>query len=465
MKNTSLTPLLCIFALLFTQPMMAQMYTTFNGAQLVYGGGQISNILGHASNINPAYLGAGTQSGATLNLMQVGFNAHSNNFARKDMMNFLFSKDSISKSSRDNLLNNLITEGGDLRLNGTMHINWISGAWIKEGFGGLSVNLSDYVTGLMHLDQQLATTVFADTLLNQDLPANNSNMPLGADGKPLKSNVLFNHVRDLSISFGRTVYNKNDVKLVLGASYRQLWGIGHHDSSVASDSTGSGNSSFSDFYYAVGQLTIDSLFSKKSGKLFDASGRGSSFSAGVHFMYKNKLSVDFAAINMGKLKWADNVMQARNVQTNPLDSLQTVDTYQIVQEVKDFANILPLSSGQSFTTPTNAELRLNVTYRFTKGFSLYTDMLFPTRNQRQDYGYTPGYLLGFDLGIVPQQIHFSSGVYYNPSFGWRTPAGFAISLGSNKAFLSITTGDLLTIVTKKVQPLTAISISLIGVNF
>ncbi|HRI26663.1 MAG TPA: hypothetical protein PK239_14645 [Chitinophagales bacterium] len=466
MKNAVLPTCLWALCLLaMAQVCHAQMYATFNGAQLVYGGGQTSNILGHVQNINPAYLGTSSQSGATLNLMQVGFNAHSNNFERKDVMNFLFSRDSISQMSKDKLLQNLVTEGGDLRLNGTMHINWISGAWIKEGFGGLALNLSDYVTGLMHLDQQVATTVFADTLLNQDLPANNSNMPLGPDGKPLKSSVLYNHARELNISYGRTVFNNDKVKLVLGATYRQLWGIGHYDSSVASDSTGSGNSSFSDFYYAVGQLTIDSLFTKKSGRLFDASGRGQSFSAGIHFMYKNKLSVDFAAINMGKLKWSDNVMQANNVQVNPSDSLQTIDTYKIVQEVKDFANILPFSQGQGFSTPTNAELRFNVTYRFTKGFSLYTDMLFPTRNQRQDYGYTPGYLLGFDLGIVPQQIHLSAGAYYNPSFGWRVPAGLAISLGSNKAFLSITTGDIMTIITKKVEPLTAISVSLIGVNF
>lgn len=457
------------FLFMFAQVVMAQMYTTFNGAQLVYGGGRINNILSNSVNINPAYLGAAPQTQTTFNLMQVGFNTNSNVLDRKDAMKFLFSKDSIAQISKDQMVQNLIANGGDMRLNGTLHINWISGSWIKEGFGGLSLNVSDHIAGVMQLDQNFAGTLFSD---GQDLPNSNFNYnspkpeqtsdSLSTE-KPLNANILYNHTREVNISYGRAIYKGSTLKVFLGGSYRRLWGIGHFDSSIR-DSIGSGSSSFSDFYTALGELSIDSLFSNKSKKLFDNSGKGQSFSAGLHLDYKDKLSFDVAAINLGQLKWNDNVQQVENAAVNPIDSLQTVDTYGVSDGVKDFTQLLPFAQGESFTTATQAEIRVNAAYHVTKGFCVYTDMLFPTRNQKRDYGYKPGYLLGVDLGIIPQQIHFSAGMYYNKTFGWRVPAGLAISMG-NKAFLSITTGDLMTLVSKKVAPFTAISVSVIGVNF
>lgn len=434
----------------------AQMFSTFSGSQFVYGGGRITNILSSTSNVNPAYLGAATQTGSTLNLMQVGFNSYSNNLGRSDALKFLFSKDSIATETQNQIAQNIINSGDNFRLNGALNITWISGSWIKEGFGGLSINLSDYITGNMALDQNYASTMFSDDPNN--VGGNNN-----TNSTDLDANVLYNHTRVLSLSYGRSAYKNEMVKVFLGASYRHIWGIGHFDSSIA-DSTGTGYSSFSEFYSTIGDLTVDSLFSNKSRKLFDASGRGQSFSAGVNLLFFNKLSVDFAAINLGRTRWNDNVKQAEDAQVQPIDSTQTIDTYQVAEEVKSFANLLPFQAGQNFATPTNAEIRLNVAYRFTKALTAYTDLLFPTKNQRRAYGYNSGYLLGVDVGIIPQQFHFTTGAYYNKTFGWRMPAGLAISIG-DKSFLSITTGDIVTLLTKKVKPMAALSVSLIGVNF
>jgi hypothetical protein len=444
------------FVLLFllSQFSWAQMFSTFSGSQFVYGGGRITNILSSTSNVNPAYLGAATQTGSTLNLMQVGFNSYSNNLGRSDALKFLFSKDSIATDTKNEIAQNILQGGGDFRLNGALNINWVSGSWIKEGFGGLSINLSDYIVGNMLLGEDYAATLFTDDP-NGTTPNPNT--------KDLNANVLYNHTRVLSLSYGRSAYKNEKIKVFLGASYRHIWGIGHFDSSIA-DSTGNGYSSFSEFYSTVGDLTIDSLFSNKSRKLFDSSGGGQSFSAGVNLLFDNKLSVDFAAINLGRTRWKDNVMQANDAAVQPIDSTQTIDTYQVTEEVKSFANLLPFQAGQNFATPTNAEIRLNVAYRFTKALCVYTDLLFPTKNQKREYGYSSGYLAGVDVGIIPQQFHFTTGAYYNKTFGWRMPAGLAISIG-DKSFLSITTADIVTILTKKVKPMAALSISLIGVNF
>ncbi len=475
-----------------------------------------------AANINPAVLGAVNIQSSSFNLLQVGFNSHSNVLNRSETLDMMFSQDSLQNETKNNILENVVQDNGSLNFNGNLELNWVSASWTRPGFGGLSVSLTDRISGHTSLQQNFVDVVMLGNEENNyfqelsnninDETGNNNNPnndPIWEDGSGngqqqeqeqdpgqnqdpnqgqqeqqqqqaeviyeddyatgeadevnFNSDMSYTHIRELSISYGRQAYADDDFKVHIGMNYRMIWGIGHFDSRVDEETgLGSGNSSFSDFY-DINYNDTDSLFSNTRKSLFKSAGQGSSLSFGLNASYKDKWFGGLALLNMGRITWNENALTANQNQVAINDSIDAgLSSYQLAQETAYVYDMLGFEQTEAFETRNAGVMRINAAYKATQSLKLYTDIVIPLGSDNDVNNYQqPNYMLGFDYAIMPDAVSFSSAFHYNNEYGWRIPFGLSVALGES-AFITITTGDLRTILNKEVEPYAALSISLIG---
>lgn len=438
----------------------AQIYQ--GDGRLIYANELVNNANGNAAEINPAILGGTKVTSSSFNLLQVGFRGYSNALNRGELMDFMFSDDSIPEIRRGEIVDGLIEDNGNFEFSGSLDINWISLSWTKPGFGGLSFHISDKIFSDVNLKPGLTDVLFIGSEADALNPLD-EDTDLATEGE---SNINYTHIREMSFTYGRQAFETDAWKLNIGLNYRVLWGIGHFDSEVDGTNVEEGNSSFSEFYQ-INYGNLDSLFTDVAQNLFATSGKGQSLSAGVSVDWNDKFHFGVSILNLGSVSWDKNVLQADEADLRDIDSTNsgydTYDTSAEFDEVYDALGFEVQDEGEDFQTGSKGKLRVNAHYQMTKGMRGYFDIIVPVgSNDRALYG--PSYIVGLDYAIIPDAFHISTGVQYSREVGYRVPLGVSVSLGT-KAFLSVSTGDARTLFDKSVEnPLNSLSVSLIGVN-
>ncbi|OWY26164.1 hypothetical protein C7N43_36695 [Sphingobacteriales bacterium UPWRP_1] len=459
-----LTAALTCFATL--QPAQAQMY--YDDGRLICCGSAVAGLSSNASFINPAGLGGATQTSHSLNLMQPGFNAYGNAIERKDALKFLFSNQEMTDSTKGSILSNVTNGQGNFLFDGNMNMNWIAYAFTHPKIGGLSFNLTEKITSRMNLQPEMT-----DLLLNGNQPtAGNPEAVQPQQGISIgkgyglgNSTIYYHHIREANLAYGRQAIGNEKVKLLIGANVKMVWGIGHLDINVQ-DSVVNGASSFSDVYN-INYGTLDSVFSDFKRNLFKTAGRGTAYSVGVQLVWK-KLNIGITTFQVGPIKWKHRNNLTANSENGqmPADSTDTfngISSYNFSSQTDAVYQLFGFQPGQTFSNRANGKLRINADYNLFKRFKIFSDVLIYTRDGT--LGKLPNnYITGVNLDVVPQKFMITTGVQYNKEIKVRYPVGISVAINKN-AFLSISTGDVKTFLSKKSDPYSSLSVSLIGVAF
>lgn len=438
----------------------AQIYQ--GDGRLLYGTDIANNANGNAAEINPAILGGTKVTSSSFNLLQVGFNGFSNAFNRGELLDFMFSDDSIPRIRRDEIVDNLVNDKGRFQFEGNIDINWVSFSWTKPGFGGLAFHLSDKIFSNVDVAPGLSDVLFIGSEADALDPLNEDGVQLSEEGT---SKINYNHIRELSITYGRQAYETDKWKLNVGANYRILWGVGHFDSTVEGTEVTEGNSSFSEFYQ-VNYGNLDSLFTNLSQNLFATSGSGQSFSFGVNLDFEDKFHFGISALNLGKVSWDENVLTTKEeADIRDIDTSNTgYDSYSFSEEFGDVTDALGFEeTEESFESGSRGKIRVNANYQLTAAMKTYFDIIFPVGSSDKAR-FATSYIVGVDYAVIPDAFHASTGFHYSRESGLRIPLGVSVAIGK-KGFLSISTGDLRTLFNKNIdEPFNSLSIALVGVN-
>ena len=446
----------CLLVSLSAHILSAQIY--YVDGRTVCCGDIVNNLNNNSGIINPANLGAVQVKSSSFNLFQVGFDSYSNTLNRSDTWKMFlpFSNDSLSQGGRQQIVDNLLSNNGQLKLNGNMNINWISMSWTRPQFGGLAVSLNERINSFIDLQPKIGTAVMTGS--------NYVNYQVGQDTLQ-NSRVRYSHLREASVSYGRQAANTDKLKIYAGANFRYVWGIGFLNLDVQ-DSTATGNTAFSNFYN-LDYGNLDTLFSNIKN-IFGNAGKGYSFSAGFNMNWKDRWYLGASALGIGKMRWNKNVLETQNSTVNyPTDTTNTgAPSYQMQQNVGNLMDMFDFTPPEDTTTVVNlktpSNLRIDVSYRIIDQLKVYTDILLPLNPEIS--GLTPNYIFGLDYGIIPEAFYVSGGIQLNKTFGTRFPFGTSFAL-SERGFISISTGDLPTLLNGKIkEPYAAISISLIAAN-
>lgn len=447
-----------LMLLLLTPMAMAQIY--YVDGRTVCCGDLVTNLNNNAGIINPANLGAVQVKSSSFNMFQVGFNSHSNTLDRAQTLKMFlpFSNDSLSTASRDQITDNIINNNGQLKFNGNMNINWLSLSWTRPQFGGLAVSLTERINSHFGLQPKIANSVVNGAAA--------SNYQIGTESVQ-NSQVRYSHLRELSVSYGRQAAATDVVKAYIGGNFRYVWGIGFLDLDVQ-DSLATGSSAFSDFYN-LDYGNLDSLF-RNVKRIFGNAGTGYNFSVGANVSIKNRLFLGVSALGIGKVKWNKNVLETDETPVNyaaPADTSQQgivgyslQDNSAAFYDMFDFTPKGDTTAALAKASPSN--LRINVAFRVIDQLKAYSDILLPLNAKLS--GQTPNYIFGLDYAIIPEAFYVSAAMQFNKEFGFRIPVGTAFAL-SNRGFISISTGDLRTLLNGGIkEPYAAISVSLVNAN-
>lgn len=446
-------------------PATAQMY--YDDGRLICCGSAVAGLSSNASFVNPAGLGGATQTSHSLNLLQPGFNAYGNAIERKDALKFLFSNQEMTDSTKGSILSNVTNGDGNFLFDGNMNMNWISYAFTHPKIGGFSFNLTEKITSRMNLQPQMT-----DLLLNGNQPPANPEMQQQQPGMSIgkgyglgNSTMYYHHIREANLAYGRQALGSDEVKLLIGANVKMVWGIGHLDINVQ-DSVVNGASSFSDAYN-INYGNLDSVFSDFKRNLFKTAGRGTAYSIGVQLVWK-KLNIGITTFQVGPIKWKHRNNLAANSENDVAAADSTaaftgISSYNFSSQTDAVYQLFGFQPGQTFSNRANGKLRINADYNLFKRFKIFSDVLIYTREG--SFGKLPNnYIAGFNLDIVPQKLMITSGIQYNKEIKVRYPLGLSFAINKS-AFLSISTGDVKTFLSKKADPYSSLSISLIGVAF
>jgi len=457
-----LTALVFLVSLQFSRPVFGQMY--YDDGRLICCGSSVAALSANAAFVNPAGLGGATEITQSLNLLQPGFTAYGNSIKRKDALKFLFSNEEMTDSTKGSILGNMANNGqGNFLFDGNVNMNWIAYSLIHPKYGGITFNLTDKIAGRTNLNPE--TT---DLLLNGNEPDSESpDLPQTPSVQMSKgfglgnSDIFYHHVREANLAYGREIVATENFKLRAGATITRIWGIGHLDIQVQ-DSVVTGTSSFAD-PYNINYGALDSVLGSFSKNLFKTAGHGTAYSFGLQLGYK-KLNVGVTAAHVGAIKWKHK----SNMTTDGSESADSlnyegISSYNFSSQTDGIYQLFGFQPDQAFSGKSNGKLRLNADYRIIDQLSVFSDVLVFT-HKKAGRKQPNNYLAGLSYQLIPDKFILTAGAQYNRDIKLRYPVGIAFSIGKS-AFLSISTGDVKTLISKKADPYSSLSVSLIGVAF
>ncbi|OWY25631.1 hypothetical protein C7N43_20510 [Sphingobacteriales bacterium UPWRP_1] len=455
MKTRCIYPAYCLLMVVFalTQPCFAQLY--FDDGRVICCGTAIATT-SDASIINPAGLGMVEKETRSFGLLQFSFNSYSNALPKKEIFKSMFSQQNISETAMEHIDNNT-QQGQPFKLNGDVQMNWISGSWASPKYGGFSLQVADKITGRFNLQPDMT-----ETLLNTGQPGaeNQQDLLYNSNGvaSESQSQLFYTHTRHAGISYGRSAFETDAVKVYAGLNFTYLWGIGHFNANIA-DSTATGNSAFANLYN-INYGSLDSVLGNFAKDLFSSAGKGYSFSFGASVNIDRKLQAGIAILNLSRLTWDKQVLMAQNA---PVDTLaEGIESYNFSDEAGHVYDMLGFEEGNRFVTQQNGKLHANLNYRLTRRLNLYADWILPLSEQSELY--QPNTVsAGVNAQLVPDNgVNLSGGLLYNKTNGVRFPMGIAFRMGK-KMFLSIATADFATLIAKN-NPNPSLSVSLYRIS-
>jgi hypothetical protein len=457
-----LTAFVLFFFLQIATPVFGQMY--YDDGRLICCGSAVAALSTNAAFVNPAGLGGATEITQSLNLLQPGFTAYGNSIERKDALKFLFSNAEMTDTTKGSILGNMANNGqGNFLFDGNVNMNWVAYALTHPKYGGISFNLTEKITSRTNLNPQ--TT---ELLLNGNQP--DPNNPDSPQETPINlskgyglgnSDIYYHHVREANLAYGRQIVTNEKFQLRVGATLNRIWGVGHLDINVQ-DSVVTGTSSFADLYN-INYGTLDSVLGDFSKNLFKTAGHGTAYSLGIQMKYK-KLNVGLTTSHVGAIKWKHKSNMTVNSEV-PADSVaySGIDSYNFSSQADGMYQLFGFQPGQTFSSSSNGKLRFNADYQIIDQLSVFSDVLLYT-HKKNNQKLPNNYLAGLSYQLIPDKFIITAGAQYNQHIKLRYPVGIAFAIGKG-AFLSVSTGDVKTLISKKAEPYSSLSVSLIGLAF
>lgn len=459
-----------LFAFLICTPnlqtLFAQMY--YDDGRLICCGSAVAGLSSNASFVNPAGLGGATETSHSLNLLQPGFNAYGNAIERKDALKFLFSNQEMTDSTKGSILSNVTNGQGNFLFDGNMNMNWVSYAFTHPKIGGFSFNLTEKITSRMNLQPEMTDLLLTGNqtvATDPETPQTTGSMSLSKGFGLGNSNIYYHHIREANLSYGRQAVSTEKVKILIGANVKMVWGIGHLDINVQ-DSVVNGASSFADMYN-INYGSLDSVLHDFSKNIFKTAGRGTAYSIGMQLVWK-KLNIGVTTFQVGPIKWNHKNNLTANSETSETDTVEDpnftgISSYNFSSQTDAVYQLFGFQPGQSFSNRANGKLRINADYNLLKRVKLFSDVLIYTRKGSFEKQ-ANNYIGGINVDVVPQKLMITGGMQYNKDIKVRYPLGLSFAINKS-AFLSISTGDVKTLLSKKADPYSSLSVSLIGVAF
>ena len=429
----------------------AQIY--YDQGRQISGSDSIAYIGSTGQSINPSYPAI---SGRSFNFgfLQGGISTHSEVLDNLYLQQFTLSNDSITQNDRD-AIRELVPESLDFQAR--LDVKWLNMSFNLPKLMAFSAELSESVQSDLFLDEQM-TNLFLDGLNASWLPKNASSADLsGTQG----SRIYYNHTRTLKLGLSRRIVDQDSLKIFAGANISRVWGLGHLDMIIDQNRI-KGQSSFSEFY-DINYGSLDAFRDNLSKKLLSSSGTGWIYDIGVSLQLHQRFDFGVAVLDMGFLEWDDQTSASDTDAIALNESIENgVSSFAFQDESNYLYDALGFEVGPSFRTEANTRLRLNTLYRIDEKFSTSIDWLIPLR-EIEGLSYH-SFILGmrYRPGLIP--VNFSSGVFYHSDFGLRVPFGLGIDvLGTG--IVSISTNDIISLVSGNTNPVSSLSVVIAGVRF
>jgi len=442
---------LVIAALLTVSTLQSQVY--YDQGRQISGADSIAYIGSTGQSINPSYPAISGRS-FSVGLLQGGFSTHSEVLDNLYLQRFTLSNDTISQIDRD-AIKSLVPETLDFEAR--LDAKWLNLSFNLPKWLAFSAELSESVQGDFFLDREM-TDLFLDGLNASWLPTNEMTADLS---NTQGSRIYYNHTRTLKVGLSRRIIDKDSLKIYGGVNVSRVWGLGHLNMSIDQNRI-VGQSSFSTFY-DINYGSLDEFKDDLSKKLFSSSGTGWVYDLGLSLQLNQRIDFGIAVLDLGHLEW--------DKQTVVSDTDAIVLNQSIENGIKSFAlqkesnylyDALGFKPGPRFRSEANTRLRLNTLYRYNENFSTSIDWLLPLK-EVEGLSYH-SFILGMRYRPDLIDINISSGLFYHSEFGLRVPFGLGYEV-LGKGLVSISTNDIISLVSGNSNPLSSLSIVVAGVRF
>lgn len=430
-------------------------------------GGAATAMLGNydAIGINPANLGWHDNYKFSFTVVNVGMSAQSRAIDFPMLRKaFLNPQDTFTQAQKHDLATRFATPDG---FNFSANVNWFAASVHFKKFGGLAVNIRDRAFSHVTLSPTAADILFngVNAEKYQDSSYSGQAMSKVLDG----TRLTMLHYRELNIAYGRKLFglgvkSANDeqpVEFFGGIGFKKLWGLGNIDIRI-DDGILTGHSSMTT-KYEVRYGNIQNFTPQNSGRLFNAVGTGTAFDFGFSAIINAKHCAAVSFIDLGKIKWTDNVLQASDTLMPDLDSSNTgFNSWDLNSQASLFmADLINYKPGESYVMQLPSRMRLGYALKVNEHIHLGADLVVPLNKTLYNIQ-SPYIAVGGEAKFGVLRVH--AGFAGNKQIGWNVPCGVTIGpLGFLE--LGLATGDVLTYFAKTNNPNMSFALGLIRFNF
>lgn len=452
----------CLLFLLFIGsilPAKGQIY--YDRGRQISGQDSIAFANPNSLNINPAYLGHASRKYNTFQVLQLGFNAHSDFLNRNELNDATFSNDSVPTDLKERW--SMLSGGQPFDLSTDITAIWISASLSGPKLGGLSFTIGDYVTGNLLLD----STMLELFLLGRgatwvsDAP-DGSVVPIPANGT--KDRLFYQHTRQLRAGYGRKVLSAEKFTLYAGAQATYVLGIGYLNVGQENGQI-IGTSTFSDAYNLdYGELNKD--YKAISQRLLSTAGNGLTYGAGLSLDLAGNWNFAVAVQDIGSIRWTGKVAEANtdSVLINPSVG-NGIETFGFAKESALLYDAFRFGEGEQFTVMSPATVRLNALWRAKPSLTLSLDVLTPLNPDLPGSMPGPNVIAGVGYRPFMGLMQITSGILFNPDYGFRWPVGVSGNFGEGNTIISISTNDMFTLWRNRSNPMSSLSIATLQQRF
>lgn len=452
MTVASIYRYLLVFAILHTvSTLRSQVY--YDQGRQISGADSIAYIGSTGQSINPSYPAISGRS-FTFGFLQGGISTHSEVLDDLYLQRFTLSNDTISQSDRD-AIKSLVPETLDFQAR--LDVKWFNLSFNLPKLLAFSAELSESVQSDLFLDEQM-TDLFIDGLGASWLPTNKATADLS---NTQGSRIYYNHSRTLKLGLSRRIVDQDSMKIFAGINLSRVWGLGHLNMSIDQDRI-TGQSSFSGFY-DINYGSLDEFKDDLNKKLLSSSGTGWIYDLGVSLRLNQRIDLGLAVLDIGYLEWAK---QTAISDTDAIVLNQSIEngikSFALQEESNYLYDALGFEPGPSFRSEANTRLRLNALYRYNESFSTSIDWLLPLK-KIEGLSYH-SFILGMRYRPDLLDVNISSGLFYHSEFGLRIPFGLGVDV-VGKGLVSVSTNDIISLVSGNTNPLSSLSIVVTGLRF
>lgn len=450
--------LVCIAGLVLS-PIYGQMYYQ-DGRQVCCGDSLLTGSY-QTLSINPANLGRAGRLQKSIGILQIGGNFYSHGLDKGQLLDFAFSDKLLSEPQKEAIIANE-TPSENFFYDGNIEINWVSFSLASPKMGGIAINVKDQV---------FSTLTLPNSVIGLLIQGTNSDTYQAATNPDALSRIAdgtfgnFHHLRTASVGYGRRVVGTGKWNLYLGGTYKHIWAIGYYQAQIE-QGVFSGRSAFSDFYSInYGLLNLNTASGRR--ELLSDVGTGQAIDIGGSLDVNDKINIGVSIIDIGSIKWKDQVVEYQGDFSRVIDSLGSglVNSYDFSEEATGLYDLMESGTGESFTSQLHTRLRAQGTFRIKQSLNASFDVSLPLREESPDVlNYQPTLIAGnLNWEVMPKLLTLNSGVLYSEKWGMRMPFGIMFGI-KDAAMLSVSTADLLTFLSGR-DPYASLSVATVNFGF